>query len=571
MNTSRFRTWGIAALRGGSYRSRHITLTACFFCLGIMLAQAQTKDLITPIPQDELSAAARDQSERITQLRQQRTTKHLELVRIDLNVLKEDSARVTIPGQRSLSFSKQSMETKDSENFIWHGKLPDVPGTATLVVRQGNVTGTVNDGQNLYHIEPVGGGVHAIVTIDISKLPPEHPPGFEKGGRRQNDRRPQLEDRPAGSADSPVGIDLLVAYTPSAKASVTDIDATIQLAVAEANQSYVNSGVNIKLNVVDSFQHSYTEAGKTFDTILDDFMSNTDVKNRRNTSGADLSALIINQSDYCGMADAILASAESAFAVVHYSCATGYFSFAHELGHLMGARHDPNTDSTNTPFPYGHGYQHPSSSANQRFRTIMGYACTSSNTCDPRVQFWSNPNVNFNGIAMGTATTHDNHRVLNETAGTMAGFRKRVRTGDVLWQHINGQVHYWPMLNGQRQGGNNIFTPVGPEWKLLGAGDFNGDGTDDILWQHINGQVHYWPMLNGQRQGGNNIFTPVGPDWKLAGAGDLNGDGTDDILWQHINGQVHFWPMLNGQRQGGINIFTPVGPEWKLVGAASVD
>ncbi len=147
----------------------------------------------------------------------------------------------------------------------------------------------------------------------------------------------------------------------------------------------------------------------------------------------------------------------------------------------------------------------------------------------------------------------------------------RIRTGDVLWQHINGQVHYWPMLNGQRQGGISIVTPVGPEWKLVGAGDFNGDGTDDILWQHINGQVHFWPMLNGQRQGGINIITPVGPEWKLVGAGDFNGDGTDDILWQHINGQVHFWPMLNGQRQGGINIITPVGPEWRLAGAGDLN
>jgi hypothetical protein len=146
-----------------------------------------------------------------------------------------------------------------------------------------------------------------------------------------------------------------------------------------------------------------------------------------------------------------------------------------------------------------------------------------------------------------------------------------VRTGDLLWQHINGQVHYWPMLNGQRQGGIDIFTPIGPEWKLVGAGDFNGDGTEDLLWQHINGQVHYWPMLNGQRQGGIDIFTPIGPEWKLVGAGDFNGDGTEDLLWQHINGQVHYWPMLNGQRQGGIDIFTPIGPEWKLIGAGDLN
>jgi V8-like Glu-specific endopeptidase len=141
------------------------------------------------------------------------------------------------------------------------------------------------------------------------------------------------------------------------------------------------------------------------------------------------------------------------------------------------------------------------------------------------------------------------------------------RTGDVLWQHINGQVHYWPMLSGQRQGGINIAGPVGPEWRLIGGGDVNGDGTEDVLWQHINGQVHWWPTLNGVRQGGLNIAGPVGPEWRMIGAGDLNGDGTDDILWQHINGQVHFWPMQNGERQGGIDIAGPVGPEWKLIGS----
>ena len=139
------------------------------------------------------------------------------------------------------------------------------------------------------------------------------------------------------------------------------------------------------------------------------------------------------------------------------------------------------------------------------------------------------------------------------------------KTDDILWQHNNGQVHYWPILNGQRQAGINISSPVGPEWRLIGSWDLNGDGTYDILWQHNNGQVHYWPIVNGQRQAGINISSPVGPDWRLIGGGDLNGDKTDDILWQYINGQVHYWPILNGQRQAGINISSPVGPEWRLI------
>ena len=341
-----------------------------------------------PVPQNQLSTATPDQSQRINQLRQQPTTKSLQLVRVDVAALQGDNTSLTIPSQQTLTFSKQSVETMSGANFIWHGKLSNVPGTATLVVHNGNITGTVQDDHDLYRIEPVGGGVHAIINIDSSKFPPDHPPSFENKEREQRDLRDNLglQGPPANVRDSPVGIDVLVAYTPSAKGSVSDIDATIQLAVAEANQSYANSGVNIKLNLVDSFQFSYTETGKTFDTILADFVANADVNNHRGNSGADLSALIINQPDYCGLADAILATAPTAFAVVYYSCATGYYSFAHELGHLMGARHDEKDDSSTTPFPYGHGYQHPSPSASQVFRTIMAYACGAPDNCDPRVQ-----------------------------------------------------------------------------------------------------------------------------------------------------------------------------------------
>ena len=94
--------------------------------------------------------------------------------------------------------------------------------------------------------------------------------------------------------------------------------------------------------------------------------------------------------------------------------------------------------------------------------------------------------------------------------------------------------------------------------------------TDDIIWQYKNGQVHFWPMKNGKRTGGINIYKPVGADWHLKGAGDVNGDGTDDIVWQHKNGQVHFWPMKNGKRTGGINIHTRVGADWKLKAVGNI-
>ena len=96
---------------------------------------------------------------------------------------------------------------------------------------------------------------------------------------------------------------------------------------------------------------------------------------KRKSEKADLVALIINKSDYCGLADQIMATSATAFAVVYYDCATDYYSFAHELGHLMGARHIEQDDPGTTPFPYGHGLRHDVSPA---WRTVMAYELSHS-------------------------------------------------------------------------------------------------------------------------------------------------------------------------------------------------
>jgi hypothetical protein len=384
---------------------------------------AQAQELITPIPSNQLRDATPAQTQAIERIRQRPTTQSLDLARVDVNALHGDTVRLSIPNNPSLTISRSREDIRSPGDFTYYGTPSGVPGQATLVVHGGNITGSIQDQGTLYRIEPIGGGVHALIKVDQSRFPPEHPPSFEEL-ERHSDIQPPPTMRDTSRMDAPVGIDVLIAYTTSAKNAVADILALIQLAVAEANQSYVNSGINIKLTLVDTFELAYSETGKTFETIRDDFVANQTVQNRRDTSGADLAALIINKSDYCGLAKAIMANASTAFAIVHYDCATGYYSFAHELGHLQGTRHDEAHDPSTMPFPYGHGYEHPSPQMNQRFRTIMAYACSPDN-CEPRVQYWSSPNVTYAGIPTGTAATNDNVRVLNSTATTVAAFRNR--------------------------------------------------------------------------------------------------------------------------------------------------
>lgn len=407
---------------------RGLRLIAALLALlgGCLLnAHAQMQEpfqLVKPLGNDQLHDATPDQSKRLEHLRQLPTTRSVQLVSIDTNALSGNSMAISLPNLAALKFLKTGGETKDTKNFTWSGTLAEEQhGGTTLVVSNGEITGSISSPAGLYRISPLGNGVHAVVEVDSAKFPHDEPESF-----RLKEKSPIKFDastsKPAiaKKADSgPTQIDVLVAYTPAAKAGVSDIGATITLAVAEANQSYVNSAVNIHLNLVDSFQVSYSEVGKSFDNILSDFVGMSDVNKRRDQSGADLVALIIDKSDYCGLADAILANASTAFAIVYYDCATGYYSFAHELGHLMGARHNEQADPTNTPFAYGHGYRHD---APLSWRTIMSYDCP---THCQRLQYWSNPRINYGTEPMGTAATNDNARVLNATAATVAAFRTR--------------------------------------------------------------------------------------------------------------------------------------------------
>ena len=97
-----------------------------------------------------------------------------------------------------------------------------------------------------------------------------------------------------------------------------------------------------------------------------------------------------------------------AFSVVRRSCATGNYSFGHELGHNMGATHDWYPMDVGA-YPYSHGFVKVTPTAPAMpWRTVMAYRdeCLAAGLPDcTRVQYFSNPNVNYpvGGDAMGVA------------------------------------------------------------------------------------------------------------------------------------------------------------------------
>jgi hypothetical protein len=130
---------------------------------------------------------------------------------------------------------------------------------------------------------------------------------------------------------------------------------------------------------------------------------------------ADVAVLIVDDPTACGLATRVFADANEAFAVVHHECAATTYGVAHEIGHLIGARHDLNFDSTMWPFPYGHGYYN-----DRKWRCIMSQR-ESCGGC-PRLPIWSSPTVMVDGEPAGSVDL-DNARVIGEQAARVAGFR----------------------------------------------------------------------------------------------------------------------------------------------------
>jgi hypothetical protein len=335
-----------------------------------------------------------------------------------LRLAMEPGVQVVAVGER--------VQRRAEADISWAGPVQGTHGWVQMVLGEDGVTGTVTIGFEQYSIEPLGNGLHAVSKIDQNKLPPEHTADNPTGVL---DPAPPYTPLSSLAPTADVGIaalstiNVLVVYTASAAAATSNISSLIQLAVDETNVSYLNSGININMVRVHTAQVSYNETG-TFSQHVSRLRSTTDgymdnVHTLRNTYAADVVVLVVNDSEACGIASSIGSTASTAFAVAHYSCITGYYSFGHEIGHLQGARHDRYVDASTSPYAYGHGFI-PST---KNWRTVMAYGNNCSNCT--RIQWWSSPLKTYpaTGQVMGTAAYEDNARVLNATAASVAAYR----------------------------------------------------------------------------------------------------------------------------------------------------
>ena len=232
-------------------------------------------------------------------------------------------------------------------------------------------------------------------------------------------------------ADDGTVVDVLVVWTAEARTAAggsSAMSSLIDLATSETNAAYSNSAVSHTIRIVGRQETTYSESGFSFSGVLTAAQGGSfdGLHALRDSTGADLVVILVDgDNSLCGLGY-LMTTVSSAFAPFGYSvtatnCATGNYTFGHEIGHNMAARHDRANDNTDgSPFNYNHGYVDNINN----FKTIMG---TGGNT---RIQYFSNSNVLFNGavtgVTEGNSLAADNRLTFLNTAFTVSNFRQAI-------------------------------------------------------------------------------------------------------------------------------------------------
>jgi len=337
---------------------------------------------------------------------------------IDLNLFDDLMLRV--------KFEKMEYAGPGDKTVIWTGTVLNTKRGSVVMAVTGKIhSATITTDTASFALQHASEAAHWISERDPNRLAPDGEPVRVPSGELP------LRRTPTTLADDGSIVDVMVVYTAAARAAAggtTQMNNLIALGIAETNQGYANSNITQRVRLAHAAEVTYTESG-SFSTDLGRLRSSTDgyidnIHTLRDTYRADIVSLWVNSGDYCGLAylltDTTTDFSSRAFNVVRRDCATGYYSFAHEMGHNMGATHDQANSGGPGLFPYSYGYQQKT--VQPFFRTVMAYACSGGVNCE-RINYWSNPDVTYSGLVTGNATAN-NRLTLNNSRTTSANWRQ---------------------------------------------------------------------------------------------------------------------------------------------------
>ena len=361
-------------------------------------------------------------------------------------------------GCDKLVFAPNHVEYTSETEYYWYGDLVNTDtcgcywGTATFISKGSKRYGELTVNETKFEIHDLTSGISAIAEQDASHWNGKQciDGEEEKGGiGAPNTNAPEqnANDSRTQARNQMCEVSILVMFSNNAANAngIANINDVIDLAIAQTHQAYFNSdiaGCDLRLRLVGAEELVGWTANPTQINNDVDFMR-TDpfIAGRRQATGADVVILltgmdydngVIGTSGYEVLPNNTVRTnlgnpqADLAFALLNVQDAASSLTFAHELGHVLGARHqdcqrftNPGCDDNGT-IEHGFSWSYkPCFLKPRRYYTTVMHQLRQNRT---RTKHYSNPDVISHGKPTGFAGEEDNAQWLRGTACTVAGY-----------------------------------------------------------------------------------------------------------------------------------------------------
>ena len=296
---------------------------------------------------------------------------------------------------QTIKFDGSSLKEGAYGVKLWQGNSEDDKNTATFSVKNDKVSGflRLKDG-SFYEINPITEGLHTLVKNN-APIDDENEFDYIKDDISES----SLQDHDRLSNNEIAKIRVLYAYTNQSRYKFGD------------NPELYASTLNNTLNSSHEKSNSLSrfDVAGTFDTRVSETNMNSLLADMKNTS-TNMGAAIAQKrketrADLIVLITALgggLAYMPGMYSVVSANQAIASNTLAHEIGHNFGLNHGENEQGIT---PYANGYRIAG-----KLSTIMSKR-TSGGTA---INSFSNPQLNCNDTPIGTVTSNDAVRLLNE-------------------------------------------------------------------------------------------------------------------------------------------------------------